>query len=403
LKETHSIFFKQLQESGYELTFKTADDSNLSLLKYGEFIYQNLIIFSPTVEEFGGSLSLGAITNFIDGGGNVLIAASSDISDLIREIASECGFEVDEENTAVIDHLNYDAADEGKHTLIVAEPENLLDAPTIIGSKKIPPILYRGVGLTSDKENPLVLEVLSASSSAYSYNPDSKITEYPHAVGKNTLLIAALQARNNARVVFSGSLDFFSDKFFTSPVQKAAGGQKHAQSGNKALSTALTKWAFKEHGVLRVGKVSHHLVGEKTPPHAYTVMEEVMYTIEIDKLENGKWIPFDANDVQLEFHRIDPFIRTTLKRKDGKYEARFTIPDVYGVFQFKVDYNRMGFTHLFSTTQVSVRPLQHSQYERFIQSAYPYYVGSFSMMFGVFLLSFVYLHFNDGGKDIKTE
>ena len=45
--------------------------------------------------------------------------------------------------------------------------------------------------------------------------------QFPHAVGKSTVLIAALQARNNARVVFSGSLDFFSDKFFTSAVHKA--------------------------------------------------------------------------------------------------------------------------------------------------------------------------------------
>lgn len=40
-------------------------------------------------------------------------------------------------------------------------------------------------------------------------------------MGKNTLLIAGLQARNNARVIFSGSLDFFSDAFFNSAVQKA--------------------------------------------------------------------------------------------------------------------------------------------------------------------------------------
>lgn len=50
--------------------------------------------------------------------------------------------------------------------------------------------------------------------------------QYPHAVGKNTLLIAGLQARNNARVIFSGSLDFFSDAFFTSAVQKAAPGSQ---------------------------------------------------------------------------------------------------------------------------------------------------------------------------------
>ena len=52
------------------------------------------------------------------------------------------------------------------------------------------------------------------------------LLKYPHAVGKNTLLIAGLQARNNARVVFSGSLDFFSDAFFNSAVQKATPGSQ---------------------------------------------------------------------------------------------------------------------------------------------------------------------------------
>lgn len=45
--------------------------------------------------------------------------------------------------------------------------------------------------------------------------------------------------------------------------------------------------------------------------------------------------------------------------------------------------------------QVSVRPLQHTQYERFIPSAYPYYASAFSMMFGVFVFSFIFLHFKD--------
>lgn len=78
-----------------------------------------------------------------------------------------------------------------------------------------------------------------------------------------------------------------------------------------------------------------------------------VYTVEIEKLQKGAWVPYDADDVQLEFVRIDPFVRMTLKRKQGgKYEARFKIPDVYGVYQFKVDYSRVGYTHLFSTTQV---------------------------------------------------
>lgn len=129
--------------------------------------------------------------------------------------------QIDEEGASVIDHLNYDASDDGQHTKIVASSANLIDAPIIVGKKEgLAPLLYKGTGLIADRDNPLVLPLLRADSSAYSYNPENPIKEYPHAVGKNTLLMAALQARNNARVIFSGSLYFFSDEAFTSSVQK---------------------------------------------------------------------------------------------------------------------------------------------------------------------------------------
>lgn len=394
IRETHSTFFKSLTDRGFTLTYRSADDSNLVLAKYGQYLYKNLIIFAPSVEEFGGSLNVEAITKFIDEGGNVLVAGSTNSADILRELTAECGFEMDEEGAAVIDHLNYDVKDQGKHTLIVADTSNLLEASMIVGAKKTTPFLYRGTGLIADKENPLVLEVLTASSTAYSYKPDSPIEEYPHAVGKNTVLIAALQARNNARIVVSGSLDFFSDEFFSAPVQKALGGQIYHKSGNQDLSEAITGWVFKEEGVLRVGKVSHHKAGEKEAPQFYTITETMVYEIEIEKLEKDKWVPFDAQDIQLEFVRIDPFVRTTLKRDaDGTFRAEFKIPDVYGVYQLKVDYTRVGYTFLNSATQVSVRPLEHTQYERFIISAYPYYASAFSMMAGVFIFSILFLHF----------
>lgn len=45
-----SVPFSPRPDRGFELTFKTADDPSLSLIKYGEFLYDNLIIFSPSVE-----------------------------------------------------------------------------------------------------------------------------------------------------------------------------------------------------------------------------------------------------------------------------------------------------------------------------------------------------------------
>lgn len=44
--------------------------------------------------EFGGTLSVDTITQFIDNGGNVLVAGSEVTGDVLRELASEVGFEV---------------------------------------------------------------------------------------------------------------------------------------------------------------------------------------------------------------------------------------------------------------------------------------------------------------------
>lgn len=82
------------QDRGYTLTFKLADDANLVLSKYGEYLYKNLIVFAPSVLEFGGQLDTEAVTRFIDDGGNLLMAGNAVAGDIYREIASECGFEV---------------------------------------------------------------------------------------------------------------------------------------------------------------------------------------------------------------------------------------------------------------------------------------------------------------------
>lgn len=400
VKETHSIFFRLLADRGFQLTFKVADDASISLKKYGEFLYDHIVVFAPTVDEFGGGLNVEAMTDFIDNGGNVLIASNSNTGDVLREIASECGFEVDEEGTAVIDHHHYDIKDEGKHTLIAVDAANLIRTELVTGGVTAP-LLYRGAGLLADAENPLVLSILSGSSTAYSHNPDQPIKEYPHAVGKNTVLIAGLQARNNARVVFSGSLDFFSDEFFTADVEMT--GQAAVKSGNAALAKAVALWCFKETGVLKVEEVTHHLVGAKSPPDFYTIKEEVEFSITIKEKKDGAWVPFSGNDVQVEFVRIDPFVRKTMSNKNGVISTQFTIPDVYGVYQFKVNYHRLGLTRISTANQVSVRPLRHNQYERFISSAYPYYASAFSMMAGVFVFAIVFLHYKEDEVKKKAE
>jgi len=280
----------------------------------------------------------------------------------------------------------------------------MIDAPMIVGDRrKIGQILFKGIALVSDKTNHLRLEILSAATTAYSFNVDTKVEEYPNAIGRSTLLIGALQARNNARIMFCGSLALFSDDFINAHVNAVGAKSKSSTSGNLALITELSKWVLKEKGVLRVKSVSHHKVGEKQSPRDYTIMDMVDYAISIEELSDSQWRPYKASDVQLEFVRIDPFVRVTLTPSDGTFKSRFKVPDVYGVFKFLVDYRRVGYTHLHSMTQVSVRPLEHTQYERYIRSAFPYYASSFSMMFGVVVFAFVFLHFRETAAAKKNE
>ena len=50
----------------------------------------------------------------------------------------------------------------------------------------------------------------------------------------------------------------------------------YEKSGNQALVDSLAKWVFQEKGVLRAGKVTHHKVGETSPPEAYTITDDVV-------------------------------------------------------------------------------------------------------------------------------
>ncbi|KAM1002664.1 hypothetical protein ACFX2C_003072 [Malus domestica] len=227
VKSSHSLFFKSLQSRGFELDFKLADDPKISLQRYGLYSYDALILFSPSVDRFGGTIDLAAILDFVDSGHDLIIAADTNASDLIRQIAVECGVDFDEDPAAmVIDHTSYAVSDtEGDHTVIASD--DFIKSDVILGSEKIEaPVLFQGIGHAVNSENSLVLKVLSASPSAYSANPKSKLSNPPSLTGSAISLVSVVQARNNARVLISGSLSLFSNRFFRSKVQKAGSSKK---------------------------------------------------------------------------------------------------------------------------------------------------------------------------------
>lgn len=181
-----------------------------------------------------------------------------------------------------------------------------------------------------------------------------------------------------------------------SSLSKTINNHRHSKTGNFDLATKITQWTFQQSKVLRLSNVKHHLVGQTEQQDTYTIREFVEYSFDVEQWDGKKWSPFNADDFQLEFQMIDPYVRSTLVN-DGKghHSTQFQVPDVYGIFTFKLTYSRPGYSYLQDRTNVIVRPLRHDQYERFIPIAFPYYAASFSMMLGVILFSFIFLFTRD--------
>ncbi|KAL6494773.1 Dolichyl-diphosphooligosaccharide--protein glycosyltransferase 48 kDa subunit [Orobanche gracilis] len=394
IKSSHSIFFKSLETRGFDLDFKLADDPKLALQRYGQYLYDAVILFSPTIDRYGGSIDAASLIDFVDSGHDLILAADASASELIREVAAECGVDFDEDPAAlVIDHTSYAVSEtEGDHALIASD--DFIKSEVILGNKKIEaPVLFKGIGHSINPANNLVIKVLSASPAAYSANLKSKLSSPPTLTGSGVSLVSIVQARNNARVLISGSLSMFSNRFFQSGVQKAGTMNKHEKSGNEQFLTELSKWVFHERGHLKAMNVKHHKVGEKDEPSMYRIKDDLGYSVQVYEWSGTSWEPYVADDLQVQFYMMSPYVLKTLSTdQKGLYYTSFKVPDVYGVFQFKVEYQRLGYTSLSLSKQIPVRPFRHDEYERFIPTAYPYYGASFSMMAGFFVFTMVYLY-----------
>jgi oligosaccharyltransferase complex subunit beta len=159
----------------------------------------------------------------------------------------------------VVDHFNYDSTSASdKHDVL------LLPYPTALrpglmnyfggeGHIAVP----RAVGQVLGNDSPMLSPILRAPSTAYSYDSkdEAEAVEDPFAVGQQLSLVSAMQAHNSARLTVLGSAELLQNKWFA---EKAKLGDKTITTANRDFAAKLTKWAFKEAGVLKVGKVVHY-------------------------------------------------------------------------------------------------------------------------------------------------
>lgn len=212
----------------------------------------------------GPALTPSLLLQFINKDGNLLLALSADlptptsVSSLLLELDIHLP---SDRNSVVIDHFNYDVLSSAQQHDVLLLPQVPTSASSIRnffngdGTIAFP----RGVAQELGNNSPLLSKILGAKSTAYSYNPkdEAEAVEDPFAVGEQISLVSAMQARNSARFLVLGSSEALEDKWFDATV-KSLGGTE-SRTANRKFAKQISAWTFMELGVLKVGRVEHHL------------------------------------------------------------------------------------------------------------------------------------------------
>jgi dolichyl-diphosphooligosaccharide---protein glycosyltransferase subunit DDOST/WBP1 len=396
------LFFAQMRSRGFAVDVRRAGDNDNRLDRYGDWLYDTLVLFCPRSEYFGGEIDVDKILDFVDAGNNVLQALDTGYADSASELALEFGFVLDNKEHGALDHLHFDREldreQDGAHSVLVSN-RYVRGASAIFFHEgdddevAAAPTLFSGVLLTAADDTELVVPVLGASPSAYSHSERPVNARPSGAVGSAAILVGAVQARNNARIVVSGSLELFSDRFMSAGVDESGDdGARAPLSGNRQLAASLFSWLAQESGVIRATNVCHHRRGETEPAERYRIKDDIVYEVDIERWDGvaNEWRPFAADDIMLEFIMLDPHVRLPLKHDGaGHFHLDFRVPDVYGVYTFALEYRALGLSAVDERLIVPIRPFRHDEYDRFIPAAFPYYTGAFSIMIGFAFFSFV--------------
>eukprot|EP00040_Diaphanoeca_grandis_P044170 m.11504 g.11504 ORF g.11504 m.11504 type:complete len:429 (+) comp8836_c0_seq2:84-1370(+) len=363
-----SVFLGILKDQGHKLEYVSTLSPSLAVRdETQELLFQNLVVLSEDTEAFGGTLSAEELGAFIDQGGNVLLATSSHLGDVIIDFASETGFEFDQAGAHVLDHVG---KIDGDPTLF--KTNNSIKYAAIGGEHGAGRgVLFRGIGMSSDPQNEFVMDMLFASKTAYSYRPTDTVEDYPFGIGESTLLVGGLQARNNARVVVSGSLDLFGDDLMAD-----------TRGSNQDFVTALVGWGLGSSGRLSASQITvspqgNHMVGDEM-----TICVEVTSANPTDSPK-----PFvTKEDIFIVLKKLQVITRHPVDLRGSSLCAQIEAPNEAGVYTISVLHRQRDYSLFTQQTQVTIRPRMMSEESSF-------YTFVFSSLVGTTIFYIVYISF----------
>ncbi|KAK4535329.1 hypothetical protein CDCA_CDCA04G1354 [Cyanidium caldarium] len=406
--QPYSRLFQLLQEAAYQLEVRSPSDRSVRLRNAvgTEYLYDALLLMEPGMHTFGDSLRVQDVVDFVDANRSVVLAAAAPLGPLMEGVAEATGLEVDEAGTVLLDYVHavrplHSGRTNAWGETFAVRPEACGIAGRMTASRILPrgmperPVVFsRAIGAAAKAGKELVRPVLCAPATAHSYEPHEVITSdedaAPFVAGREALLVSALHARFGARVTFVASVDALRDEYLSS-----------GEYGNADFFLPLLTWTLGERGLLRIAAAEHYRVlpdGGRQHADRYRVGDTVRLEMRIEEWDGAKdaqhWQPWnEAPDLQLEWVMLDPYVRHDMRRVDdrGTYVAEFATPMKHGLFKFRVEHFRDGYTPLLYARVVPMQPFWHNEYQRFLVKAYPYYAAVFAVMAAFWLLAYALL------------
>lgn len=396
IEKSHSQLLSSLASAHLELDLQVASsEKEIVIKKDGDYLYDGVALLCPTALGMDSKLPISSLIKFLESGRDILFVAGFQFSDYSRAVAKMIGVDLTESDELVMDHVN--SAGDGW----VYAGGHVSSWRLFGKSESDAKIAYKGPAATLFADNELIDSVVWGGGSSYAAKDKAAPLRKPmRAQGSASVLGAVLSTRARSRAAYWGSLEALSND----------AAEKYGQDHSKALQT-FSAWPFGHGGVLEVTSTRHYLLGEKEDSgkdrgRGYRVKDVVAF--EMDILEwrgnEARYRPFSADDIQLEFTMLNPWVRTHfVSLGNGTFHAEVKIPDQIGIYKFVLAHYRAGISPIAFEEVVPVRPFLHNEYDRFLLQAVPYYTSAFSMIAGVLLLGFVFLNFSEDSNDQVPE
>jgi len=303
--------------------------------------------------------------------------------------------------------------DEGDRTrlMIRGPPHFLGGSDALVGDSKHAYIPWTGIGMKISHESKNTFPVFYCSDDCYSWFPGEEIKSKPLVTGRDVTLITGIQLDNNARVIFSGSSEVYSDNYLMREhigvsedvYAKTADGEpgsmyKYIENFSTLYKLILfnTKWITQQQGRYKIKGVRMFPVDDYySRVDKLYVNQTVRFEIDVEEYIENHWIKLNSNgpSFTVELNLMETVFRGQLKNTGrGLQHIDIRLPDKIGIYDVNFFYKRVGWNNNKITKKLTIHPISYDMYERFLPCAYPYYASAFSMMFGVFLLSFTFLY-----------